>query len=545
MSGSVLHTLPIQTIGDKNKLYVDYLEDPQTGIGGCVHGFSRNVSFWRKLVDAPAGDKKREHEHLWRDVICDVVTTSERAGSSADILTKLEKAGDERVLFVVTGQQTGFAGGPLLTLYKALTTVVFADWLQTRLSIPTIPLFWIAADDTDFDEIRSLFMLTSDMSPLSTSISDKAHDPGMPTGDIGIEPVSDSLANVSSFIEAFAGSGCIREWISHAQSCAKDNGEFFASIVSSMSGGRLAFVDGRSEALRKFSKPLFAGYLEREEEIKQQVIERGGQLRANGYHAQLSPGKDSGIFILEDGRRRTVPPDRISSLRDAIDTSIEKCSPGVILRNLIQDYVFRPIAVVLGPAELAYRAQITDVYDTFAIERPSVIPRMTATFLPPSLCDVLEGEQPHGYESLIRAPSRFAATLYDQFIPSEMRFAIEQFRDDIAQGTSAVRRAADGAMPDKLRKRLTGRLSDIERRIEQLRDVAGESGKLLALAKHPFLLNIETVIRPQNKQQERILSCLTPFMFAGEVARDAILEASKHHIAELMDGRPCHIVYSA
>jgi uncharacterized protein YllA (UPF0747 family) len=545
MSSSVLHTIPIRTIAGNNKLYLDYVEDPLAGAGGIVQGFSREVSYWRDLADALARIEASDRGTIWEDVLTDVRRTSERAGASQNVLEKLERARDERVLFVICGQQAGLFGGPLLTVYKAFTAAVFADWLQSRLSTPAIPLFWIAADDTDFDEINSLNLLTPDLSPLSTSLSEKAHNPGLPIGDIAIEFLSEVWSRITTFVEAYPNSGCIRDWIAASLASAGDNGELFASILSSLTGGKLTFIDGRSGAVRRCAGPLFSDYLDQEEKIKHQVEERGRQMQLSGYHAQLFPGKDSGIFVLENGRRRTVPPDQLAGLRITIDNAIENCSPGVILRNLVQDYVFRPIAVVLGPAEIAYRAQIADAYQTFSILRPSVIPRMTATYIPPLLSSALPGIQPDGYDALIQAPARFAASFFDQSTPVGIRAAIEQYRKEVARAADDVRKAAAGKIPLKLHKRLAGRLAEIRRLVERLSEIEGEAGKMLALEKHPFLANIEAAIRPANKPQDRILSSMTPFMFSGGGAGSSLQEAAERHIAELLDGRPCHIVYSA
>jgi uncharacterized protein YllA (UPF0747 family) len=529
---------------DLNRLYLDYAENPRSEALGSLQGFSKDVSFWQHLADGVERDPTRERGLPWDDVLQDVLKTSDRAGASRQVLHKLQVARSRRVLFVITGQQPGLWGGPLLTVYKAISAVAFAAWLEDTLSIPTVPLFWIAADDTDFAEIRSLLMMTPDISPLSVSLSDKAHRPGMPVGDINPEFVSESWAVIAAFVEQFSNGGRVSEWAGGALSGARDNAEVFAAIVSAMAGGKLAIVDGRSGPVRRYSKQLMADYLEREEDIKALVGERGERLKRSGYHAQLSPGRDSGIFLIENGRRRSVPPDRIMELREAIDSSIENCSPGVILRNLIQDYTFRPAAVVLGPAETAYRAQMADAYRAFSISRPAVIPRMAATYLPPPLAELLSGRGPDAYQMCVREPSRFVSMMYEHFVPPRMRSAVEAYTDRVTQASDGVLREADGTIPAKLHKRLAGRLADIQRRAEQLGGIGGEAGRMLALEQHPYLAHLDAAMRPGGKPQERKTSCLVPFLFAGDAAHRAILEASQRHIAELMDGTPRHIVYS-
>src|SRR5262245_44128475 len=45
---------------------------------------------------------------------------------------------------VVTGQQPGAVGGPLLVLYKVATAVALARRLAARRRAPVVPLFWNA-----------------------------------------------------------------------------------------------------------------------------------------------------------------------------------------------------------------------------------------------------------------------------------------------------------------------------------------------------------------------------------------------------------------
>ena len=58
-------------------------------------------------------------------------------------------------LAVVAGQQPGLFGGPLYTLYKALTAIAFARDLEAKTGVPAVPIFWIASDDHDFEECES------------------------------------------------------------------------------------------------------------------------------------------------------------------------------------------------------------------------------------------------------------------------------------------------------------------------------------------------------------------------------------------------------
>src|SRR4029453_11524102 len=56
---------------------------------------------------------------------------------------------------VVTGQQPGLFGGPIFTWYKTVTAIALAQKLTVALGETVVPIFWMATDDSDFEEIRS------------------------------------------------------------------------------------------------------------------------------------------------------------------------------------------------------------------------------------------------------------------------------------------------------------------------------------------------------------------------------------------------------
>ena len=128
--------------------------------------------------------------------------------------------------------------------------------------------------------------------------------------------------------------------------------------------------------------------------------------------------------------------------------------------------------------------------------------------------------------------------------PAEIEEATARFDREVDAALEAFRSASEKAIHVKLRGRLTGRVSDLKRRLDQIGEIRREAGKAAALERHPFLANVGAVVRPRGKPQERILSSLTPFLLAGESTLDVAYEAAERHIDELMDGNPCHIVYS-
>src|ERR1700689_279060 len=61
---------------------------------------------------------------------------------------------------VVTGQQVVLFGGPLLTILKAATVVARAREATAATGVDHVPVFWMATEDHDLEELNQVSLLT-------------------------------------------------------------------------------------------------------------------------------------------------------------------------------------------------------------------------------------------------------------------------------------------------------------------------------------------------------------------------------------------------
>ena len=73
-------------------------------------------------------------------------------GGAEAAFANIRRLNDPATFAVVTGQQVGLLSGPAFTLYKALTAVRLAQWLSEQ-GLPCVPIFWLATEDHDLDEV--------------------------------------------------------------------------------------------------------------------------------------------------------------------------------------------------------------------------------------------------------------------------------------------------------------------------------------------------------------------------------------------------------
>lgn len=303
--------------------------------------------------------------------LCDALRAQqEKWGSSNRGVDKL-RAG---AVAVITGQQPGLFSGPLYAVFKAITAIKLARALDER-GIPAAPVFWIAAEDHDQQEIRWASVLDRDGAPRRFQI-DLEGDPAAPVGwtryagSVGETmarlweclPDSEFIPEIRTMLEAAYAPGA-----SPVDAFAR----LFARLFSSFD---LTLVDPLDPPLKRLAGPILERAARSAEEIRSALRRQNQAIADAGYHEQVRVGDDfTGLFVYEDGARRPLKPNQsVSGLT---------LSPNVLVRPVVQDYLFPTAAYVGGPAEIAYFAQAAAIYRVLERPMPPIYPRIGATLV--------------------------------------------------------------------------------------------------------------------------------------------------------------------
>jgi bacillithiol biosynthesis cysteine-adding enzyme BshC len=538
------HMIPVEELGGETKLFVDYVTGRPGPVRSALGGFERTDPQWKEAADG--WDPSRQiGVGTWNALVDRLVEYNRSIGVSEEVIDKLRRTAGEGARFVVTGQQPGLLGGPLLTLHKVATAVAVAEHFETTTGTPCIPLYWMGADDVDFQEIRELFVVDCDLTPLVTAVSEQAHQSSSPVGDISNGAIRDVWESVEPLVATCPYGEYVSGVVARALDGAADHGAVTARIICALTGGRAAVVDGRESAVRLHARDLFLRYFDDERLVREQLAEAGRSLEADGYHAQLWLGPDSGVFLVDEGRRKKIVEDRRRETRELLSTDPSRFSPGVALRNLVQDSVFQPVAVVLGPAEIAYRAQLGGVYRTMSVHRPVAFPRMQGTYLTPAVSEWLRTVDAGSAVRLLTDPNVFVKSVYASQRPAEIEEAEANFRRAFQSASDEFVAALEGKLDRKSVEKSKKRLADIARRLDQTLNLTAEAGRTAALGRWPFLGSLGDYVRRKDKPQDRYLSALVPFLASGADAGEKLATAATAFVNETLDGRLSHVVYSA
>ncbi len=527
---TALATVPVKLLPGTSTLYRDYANGADSPVHARLGSFRFGSEAWqRALASASVLDAA---------LVERVVAQNEALGARSELLERARglAKGDGRV--VVTGQQPGVAGGPLLSLYKAATAVALARELEARAGVPCVPIFWLGSDDDDFAEIRELNLMSSSLEVVSVSLDASVHAPGRRVGDIDGTAVARAWDAVAPFIARSDTVADASTWMREG-----DLGRIAARVLVAMTDGNLLVIDARERHLREAGRATLLEFFDREDEIRARVRAESEALVAEGYHAQIEMGSDSGLFLTVDGVRRRIPQDARAAARAAFERDIASISPGVVARTLLQDAVLQPAAVVLGPAEIAYRAQLTPVFDLLGIAAPVVFPRLAATFAPPAVKDAVE-RCGVSADLLATDPPAWVTRTMDALTRDDVAQHAKSFQERFREIADTFLKVATTRLDERVTEKLVRRVDDVAQRVRVVAEGAVEQDALAGASQWPWLAQAAQLFARDGEAQERFMSALVPYTFHGARARQMVDEESAAHVASALDGTVMHRVYS-
>jgi bacillithiol biosynthesis cysteine-adding enzyme BshC len=288
----------------------------------------------------------------------------------------------------------GLLGGPLYSLYKALTAVELARVAGSMLGRPVVALFWMDAEDHDFEEVRSATLIDTSQELVTLSYQPEEFAEGVSVGTLRLEPSIEEI--VTQAADALAPSEFKNEIVDglrESYAPGRTLAEAFGSWLLRMTSGTgLAVVDPNARTLKSIAASLFQRETSERSESTRLVEETTERLVSEGYHAQAGTADNrlnlhyadpvrSHITFEDSGFRLSADRSAISleEVQRLVDEEPERFSANVILRPLLQDHLLPTLAYVGGPNELAYIAQLGEVYRHFAIPMPLVVPRASIT----------------------------------------------------------------------------------------------------------------------------------------------------------------------
>lgn len=438
--------LPFGHIPHTNKLFADFLSWKP----GVRPFFHRPPQFSRWIADE--AERVRYDEARRKSVASALLRQNERWGASAKTLANIERL-RSGAFAALTGQQVGLFGGPLFSLFKALTAVKCAEQ-ATLAGVDCVPIFWLATQDHDLAEIQQAHLPGKD-GALESLTAPAVGKENAPVADIhfgtGISDIVDSAAQL-------LGGGEIGDMLRDCYRPEETYGSAFARLFSRIfADWGVILLDASDPELNRVAQPIYCSALEQAAELDQKLLARGRELEAAGYDPQVRITESSTLlFTIRDGERVpihrrenalsatldfVVGEERIpqSELLRQVTANPENFSPNVLLRPVVQDYLLPTLAYAGGGAEIAYFAQAAVVYESLLQRVTPIVPRFSATLVEPRPETLLE-RYGLSLPDIFRGPENLREELAERALPKEMHAAFNSAEASLEKSMAEIRK---------------------------------------------------------------------------------------------------------
>lgn len=283
---------------------------------------------------------------------------------------------DEKTFTVTSGHQLNIFTGPLYVIYKIVTIIKLAKKLkETYPDHSFVPVYWMASEDHDFEEIASFHLLGK------THKWEGEHKGAV--GRLNPKELEGILRNLPDRPLLFAKAYLENDTLSDAVRCYMH--ELFGKEG-------LICLDADDADLKRQFIPVIKEELTTSSSAEI-VTNTTSKLASLGYHTPLS-AREINLFYLQDNlRERIIKEDHLFKVLNTdlsftegeitalVDEHPEYFSPNVVLRPLYEEIILPNLAYIGGPSEVPYWMQLKGVFDHYNVTFPMLIPRNFAMYI--------------------------------------------------------------------------------------------------------------------------------------------------------------------
>jgi bacillithiol synthase len=440
------HCLPFSEIPHTTRLFSDFL-----AYASPVRPFYPRPPHFREWMKEEAA--KVTYDTSRRRRVADILERQNRSwDASQETLANLNRLRRGAVA-LVTGQQVGLFGGPMFSIYKALTAVKLAEE-ATAAGVDCVPIFWLATSDHDLEEVNHV-SLPGPEGALETLTTASHGVAGAPVSTVRLgDEILPLLEQAAGLLGDAEAATLLRETYRPGETLGTSFARLYARLFAD-SG--VILVDASDPELHVIAEPMYRAAIERADQLDAALLARGQALEAAGYHQQVKVTPSSVLlFTLQNGARTAIHhrgqrasqefaigseenAEKVSlaELLRRVSSTPEIFSPNVLLRPVVQDYLLPTLAYTGGAAETAYFAQAGAVYEILLGRVTPCIPRYSATIVEPKVQRLLER---HGITvpNVFAGPDALRQQIAARNLPQDLKAAFDGAKESLDSNLSTI-----------------------------------------------------------------------------------------------------------
>ncbi len=502
------------------KLILDYLEQNKQ-LSSFYDGFPSLREFERRieLRSSFPGSKRQLLYEVLSEQYQGITLSSKSAFSLENILSK-------NTFTVVTGHQLCLFTGPLYFLYKIAGIIRQAEELNT--SFPEshiVPVFWMATEDHDFDEVNHAHIQDSTIKWYTQSAS--------AVGRLNLKELEKVVDELSELIGIGKRQTEIIQLLKKCYRKSNTLAQATRELVNSIFGeSGLLILDGDDTRLKREMIPVFKAELESNKAFSA-ISDQSNKL-AKEYSIQALPREINLFYLTEEGRFRLEKKENRfnalgsehsyskEELLNELQSYPERFSPNVLLRPLYQESILPNLAYTGGGGELAYWFQLKELFIQFSVPFPLLMLRNSFLW-------VNKGVSNRRKELNLDLDDLFKNSndLVEKRLKENASFdfnlsSFEEKLDEIFIGLEEVSKRTDKSMQTAVaaqrQKQMKG-LANLKKKL-----LRAEKRKAIALVNQ--IEGIERKLFPNGQLQERYSNWIDFYLAYGSEFIDSLIENS-------------------
>jgi bacillithiol biosynthesis cysteine-adding enzyme BshC len=364
--------------GLQSRLIQDYIEEAES-LADC-YGLAP------KFSNIPQQITRRQTAPLNREVLVTALMKQYEANGLvfSDELSARLRSSD--CYTITTGHQLSLFTGPLYFIYKVREVIALAaDLKQHYQEFDFLPVFWMATEDHDFEEINHFVVDDHKLTwerPSGGAVG-RLDTTGLDLIALQLKEILGPGERALSLVKLFETAYLKQQNLAHATRVL---------VQTIFSGSDLVVLDGDDPALKQLALPIFHAEL-----FEQKTVEASRakvEMLNENYHAQAHVRDINLFYLTENARNRIVKEASGAYSVDSTDLSFsaasletilqqhpERFSPNVLLRPIYQEQILPNLMYVGGGGEVAYWLQLKGVFEAFNLPMPMVKLRNSFLFL--------------------------------------------------------------------------------------------------------------------------------------------------------------------
>ena len=354
--------LSYQETGRFSKLVLDYINQKES-VKDFISEFPTIKNF-RKQID------KKSNDIIDRELLFEVLkeqnTKIELSKSSQSNLNLLK---DNNTYTVTTGHQLCIFTGPLYFIYKIISTINLVNSLKSQYpSYNFVPVFWLASEDHDLDEISSINLFNKKIS-WKTDQKGSVGRMKLDDFDLVLDELDDLMCNDKNY-------QFLREIFRNSYNKQNNLSEATRVLINHLFGSYgLLVIDGDDKKLKRKLIDVIDKDINENHFYK--IISNTNKKIQKLYHKQAFV-RPVNFFDISNNNRVRIEN---KIYKQKISDSPENYSPNVLLRPIYQEMILPNIAYVGGGGEISYWLQLRDVFSELSLSMPIIVLRNSVLFI--------------------------------------------------------------------------------------------------------------------------------------------------------------------